>query len=54
MGRKKLSAEEKKQVLNVLMPGKVIDLLSPIECKEIAEEAILKEYKRVLKTKPND
>lgn len=50
MGRLKLPEGDKKKLVTVLIQKKMIDAIDPIRCREIAEEAILKEYKKILKT----
>ena len=45
------SHEDKKAVFGALVPNKVIDLIGRKQCKEIAENAVNKEYKRLIKNK---
>jgi hypothetical protein len=41
--------EDKKGVFGALLQNKVIDLIGRKRCKEIAENAVNKEYKRLIK-----
>lgn len=42
---------DKKAVFGALIPNKIIDFLGRKRCKEIAENAVNKEYKRIIKSK---
>ena len=44
MGRKKLAEGEKKELVTVLVPKKIIDSLGKEKCREIGESAVLKQY----------
>jgi hypothetical protein len=49
MGRFSLTESEKKKQLNASVPKMVIDKIGSRESKKIAEEAVLKEYKKQMK-----
>ena len=49
MGRLKINKTEKKAAFGALAMNKVIDLIGRKRCKEIAEIAINKEYKKLNK-----
>jgi len=51
MAKKELNHEDKKAVFGALLPNKVIDLVGRKKCKEIAENAVNKEYKKLIKNK---
>jgi len=51
MAKKELNHEDKKAVFGALLPNKVIDLIGRKKCKEIAENAVNKEYKKLIKNK---
>lgn len=51
MGRLRLPEGEKKKCVNVLVPKKIINELGMRESQIIAEEALIKEYKKALKNK---
>lgn len=51
MARPTKSHEDKKAWLGSFVPNKVIDLIGRKRCKEIAENAVNKEYKRLIKGK---
>ena len=49
MGRPPINKPEKKAAFGALAMNKVIDLIGRKRCKEIAEIAINREYKKLIK-----
>ena len=50
MGRFSLIESEKKKQLNASVQKMVIDKIGSRQCKQIAEEAVLKEYKKQMRS----
>ena len=51
MAKKELNPEDKKAVFGALAQNKVIDLIGRKQCKEIAENAVNKEYRKLIKNR---
>lgn len=49
MGRFKLDKEEKKEAMYVSFKPKIYEFIGKNECKNIAENAVIKEYEKRIK-----